>query len=59
MEDLSHITVPKMTATDSFAVLPQEVMDGFSGSAQLDQASRLMGFPSETVPEVVADEGSE
>ena len=48
MEDLSHITVPKMKATEGFPVLPEAVMASFSDKAQTDEATRLMGFDNTT-----------
>jgi hypothetical protein len=47
MEDLSHITVPKMQVTEGFSVLPEAVMQELSGEMQIDQATRLMGLGTE------------
>lgn len=44
MEDLSHITVPRIPVKDGLPALPQPAMDGFSDAAQIALATKLMGF---------------
>ena len=48
MEDLSGKQWPNVKAaagSDHFAVLPQEVMDGFSDKATTDEATEMIGLP--------------
>jgi hypothetical protein len=51
MEDLSHIAVSDIPVKDGIPVLPKATMDGFSDAATIVQATRLMGFATEEVPD--------